>query len=147
MSNCLYLKQKLNKTLYCKKSGKIISINQCVNCSYKQFKEVKASNTLKNITYKRNKTQKERFSIFNQPLDKCAVCELKIDVQLNEVFEGAKRGVSMKNGFVIPLCDKHHKLFHNNREFALKYKRLYQEKFEQTHSRDEFLNLIHHNYL
>ena len=80
-------------------------------------------------------------------MNKCAECGSKNDVQKNEVFEGAKRGVSMKYGFVVPLCDTCHKRFHNDREFALKYKRLYQEKFEESHSRDEFLKLIHHNYL
>lgn len=147
MSNCINLKQKLDRTLYCKKLKKSISINQCGDCLYKQFKEIKTLNALKKISFRRNKAQKERFSIINHPLDKCAVCGSKNGVQLNEVYEGAKRGVSMKYGFVVPLCDKHHKQFHNDRSFALKYKKMYQAKYEQTHTREEFLKLVHRNYL
>lgn len=147
MSNCINLRQKLDRTLYCKKLKKSISINICANCLHKQYKEIKTSNSLKKVSKGQNKKQKERFSIINLPLNKCAVCGLKIGIQLNEVFEGAKRGVSMENGFVIPLCDKHHKQFHNDRTFALKYKKMYQTKYEQTHTRKEFLNLVHRNYL
>lgn len=147
MSNCINLKQKLDRTLYCKELKKVISINQCTHCQLKKFKQNKTSNSLKKISFKRNKAQKERFSIINHPLDKCAVCGSKNGVQLNEVYEGAKRGVSMKYGFVVPLCDKHHKRFHKDRTFAIPYKQIYQREFEKTHTREEFLNLIHHNYL
>lgn len=147
MSNCINLKQKLDRTLYCKKLKKSISINQCGDCLYKQFKEIKTLNTLKKISFRRNKAQKERFSIINHPLNKCAVCGSKNGVQLNEVYEGAKRSVSMKYGFVVPLCDKHHKKFHNDRSFAIPYKQAYQREFEKTHTHEEFMNLIHHNYL
>lgn len=147
MNNCVYLKQKLNRSCYCKKRCKIINLSECSNCELKEFKQVKRSNTLKKISFRQNKQQKERFSIINHDLTKCAICGLKNDVQLNEVYEGAKRGVSMKHGFVIPLCDRHHKQFHNDRSFAIPYKQLYQREFEKTHTHEEFMKLIHHNYL
>lgn len=30
--NCVYLKQKMNRTLYCKKQDKIITFKECFNC-------------------------------------------------------------------------------------------------------------------
>lgn len=145
--NCLYLKSKLDRTLYCKKLKKIINIKDCNNCDLKEFKQNKTSNTLKNISFRLAKQQKQRFSIINHSFSNCAECGSKWRISKNEVFEGAKRGVSMKYGFVVPLCETCHTRFHNDREFALKYKRLFQSKFEETHSRDEFLNLVHKSYL
>lgn len=98
-------------------------------------------------TYKQTKREKERYSIIYKDLTKCALCPSKIGIEKNEVYEGAKRGASIKHGFVIPLCEIHHKKFHNNRKFALSIKRQFQEEFEKTHTREEFLSIIHRNYL
>lgn len=35
--NCKYLKQKLNRKLYCKKINKEIKISNCSNCIYKEY--------------------------------------------------------------------------------------------------------------
>ena len=147
MNNCIYLKQKLNRSFYCKKKNKTISLSDCLNCENKKFKLYKKSNTLKNISFRLTTQQKQRFSIIYHDLTKCAKCGSEIGVQKNEVFEGAKRGVSMQHGFVIPLCDPCHKKFHKDRSFALKYKKMFQAKYEETHSHEDFMKLIHHNYL
>jgi hypothetical protein len=147
MNECVNLKQKIDRTLYCKKKKRIITLSDCKCCDSKIFKLNKKANTLKKISFSLTEQQKRRFSIINRPMNKCAECKSKIGVERNEVFEGAKRVASMKYGFVVPLCRKCHDRFHNDREFALKYKRLYQEKFEESHSREEFLKLVHRNYL
>ncbi len=36
--NCKYLKQKLNKKLECKLNNKIITLKDCSNCKYKEYK-------------------------------------------------------------------------------------------------------------
>lgn len=147
MNNCKNLKIKLNRQFECKKSKKIITLSECSNCPYKEYNNIKV-NPIRNYTKKRAKAEKERFSIIYQDLTKCAVCGSKQDhIDNNEVYEGAKRGVSMKYGFVIPLCFDCHKRFHNDHEFALIYKKRFQKEFEKTHTREEFLNIIHRNYL
>ncbi len=98
-------------------------------------------------TYKQTKKERERYSIIYQDLTKCAKCPSTELADKNEVFEGAKRNASIKHGFIIPLCTKCHKKFHNNRDFALIIKRQFQEEFEKTHTREEFLSIIHRNYL
>ena len=114
-------------------------------CNNIEYKEVK---TIKKATYKRIKKEKERFSIIYQDLSKCAECGSKIGhIDKNEVYEGSKRNVSMEYGFVVPFCHKCHERFHNDRTFALKYKRMFQIAYEKNHSRNEFLILIHRNYL
>lgn len=150
-NKCKNLKQKMNKSLYCKKKKKIIKISECSNCKNKEYENAIYSNerkiTLKNETYKQSKKEKTRFSIIYKDLTKCAICSSKIGIEKNEIFEGAKRNISIKYGFVIPLCRKHHNEFHDNREFALKIKRQFQEEFEKTYTREEFLSIIHRNYL
>ena len=49
--NCIYLKQKLNRTLECKKKQKIINIKECNSCKYKEYK-------MHVCVPKNNKTQK-----------------------------------------------------------------------------------------
>lgn len=147
MNNCIYLKHKLNRTFYCKEKNKIINLNECSNCELRNFKPIKSTNTLKNITFRLTTQQKQRFSIIYHNLSICAYCGSKNNVQKNEVYEGAKRGVSMQHGFIVPLCDPCHKKFHKNREFALKYKKMFQSKYEETHSHEDFMKLIHHNYI
>lgn len=160
MTNCKYLKQKLNRTLECKKQKKIINIKECNGCKYREdkvstscrhfVKSNNMSNQIKKRTYKQAKKEKERYSIIYNDLSKCCVegCLTPYyNVEKNEVYEGAKRGASIKYGFVCPLCQNHHNQFHNDREFALYYKRLFQLEFEKTHSRNEFIDIIYCNYL
>lgn len=35
--NCVYLKQKLDRTIYCKKKDKIITFKDCSGCEYKEY--------------------------------------------------------------------------------------------------------------
>ena len=49
--NCIYLKQKLNRNLECKKRKKIINIRECNSCKYKEYK-------MHVCVPKNNKTQK-----------------------------------------------------------------------------------------
>ena len=53
----------------------------------------------------------------------------------------------MKHGLVVPLCHTHHVRFHNDREFALWFKRLGQLTFEETRTREEFIKIFHKSYL
>lgn len=128
---------------YCVLFKKEVSIFcKCDNIEYKEQKE------LKKATYSHSKKEKERFSIIYRDLSKCAECGFKTGhIDKNEVFEGSKRDLSMKYGFIVPLCHTCHRKFHNDREFALKYKRMFQRAYEQEHSHDEFMELIHRNYL
>lgn len=148
MTNCIYLKQKVNKTLECKKQNKIINLRECNGCKYRENK-VANSKQIKKRTYKQSKKEIQRYSIIYQDLSKCCVngcLSPYYNVEKNEVYEGAKRSASIKYGFVSPFCQNHHEQFHNDREFALFYKRMFQREFEKTHTRNEFIDIIHCNY-
>lgn len=156
MANCKYLKQKINRKIECKRQNKIINIKECNGCKFREDKMPKCTLNqkycakIKNRTYKQSKKEKERFSIIYNDLTRCCVEDCLTPyyyVEKNEVYEGAKRSASIKYGFVCPLCKIHHEQFHNDREFALIYKKMFQRKFEETHSREEFLGIVYCSYL
>ena len=144
--NCINIKFKLNKTLYCNKLRKQINIKECSNCKYKEYKAYKP---MKKRTYKQTKKEKERFSIIYSDLSKCCVegCSTSFyQVEKNEVFEGAFRTRSIIHGAVCPFCKNHHDLFHNNLLFNLKYKILFQNEYVKNHSLEWFIKTFGQDY-
>lgn len=80
----------------------------------------------------------------------CYICRLPY-VHKHHIYGGANRSISEKNGFWIYLCPAHHNMsnkgVHFDRQLDLRLKVLCQEKFEETHTREEFFQLIGKNYL
>ena len=101
---------------------------------------------IKKKTTKLKQLEEKRWSILTDKLDTCYVCPKPKD-DINEIYEGARRITSIKNGFCIPLCREHHRMFHECYQFALVYKKECQKKYEETHSREEFIELIKRSYL
>lgn len=82
----------------------------------------------------------------------CFRCKTKQNLHLHHIYEGnANRQISDRNGFVVYLCGKHHNLsnegVHFDKTYDLALKRMCQKEYEKTHSREEFIELIGHNYL
>ena len=129
----------------CLKNGKKGQINEnlCYMCPYKEFKKYK---TLKNRSEKQKILEQNRYSILTYNLDNCFICG-KEKNDIHEIYPGAKRIISIKNGFCIPLCRKCHQELTNNEVKSLVYKMICQKKYEKTHTREEFIKLIGRNYL
>lgn len=176
MSFCINLKQKMNRTLYCKKLKKPIVFKDCSDCPFKEYKspavsglsnkkadfkaqqcELKNNNlqnhsnlrvkSIKKKSYELAKKEKERFSIIYPDLTKFCHCGSKLSVAKNEVFEGAYRQRSMKMGMVAPFCRQCHDRFHNDIMFNLYYKVLFEKEFLKTHTRDEFIETFGQDYI
>lgn len=148
MSNCLYLKQKLNRKLYCKKLKSDIKISECSNCKYKEYLIRSNSTKLKNRTSKQAKLERDRFSILTNDLDHCVICGSNKD-HLHEVFFGRNRLNSIKYGLVIPLCSLHHMEMHRNKERQEYWHVVAQKRFMEYYHKsiDEFRNIFKINYL
>ena len=149
-NKCRYLRIRAKKGIkyqMCIKRGLKGQLNDnlCYMCD---FKEIKKPKPMKKITQKQKKLEQNRYSILTNNLDYCFVkgCRNKAD-DVHEVYAGAKRKISMKNGFCIPLCRKHHSEIQNDESKMLIYKKMCQEKYEENHSREEFIKLIRRNYL
>lgn len=145
--NCMYLKirsRKYQKYIYCKQKDKEINFYDCKNCKDKDFKKTKElkkkSNKLKNLEAK-------RFSIITNNLKICYVCQKRKKDDLNEVFEGSNRQMSMKYGLVIPICRTCHTEYDLNKELRQKYQREAQKIFEEKYGHDLFMQEFKKNYL
>lgn len=83
---------------------------------------------------------------------RCYVCGTTYNLHEHHIFFGtANRKQSEKHGFKVCLCGKHHNLsnegIHFNHDLDMRLKRECQAKFEETHSREEFMKIIGKNYL
>ncbi len=69
----------------------------------------------------------------------------------HHAYDGPNRVISEANGFKVYLCRIHHRsspeAVHENAENMRLIQRDMQKKYEETHSREEFMNLIGRNYL
>ena len=144
MSNCIYLKPKLNNTLECKYSKKIINIKDCTNCPYKEYKS--NNHQMKVRTYKLAKLERKRFSLFTEDMEHCYFCKKDKD-HIHEVIFGKNRKNSMKYGLTLPLCEFHHKLMHSDTQLIEEYKKRGQAIFEKAYPDLRFEDIFRSNYL
>lgn len=156
--NCKYYRtrtKKYNKIGYCTRDRKEVSLF-CKECEIIEYKEVnykqkstEQSRTLKlkkNKSSKLSKLERNRFSILTDNLNSCIICGNKKE-HLHEVFPGAFRQRSMKENMVLPLCAFHHTQIHSDIELSLYWKRSCQKKYEESHTRDEFIKIFGRSYL
>lgn len=87
------------------------------------------------------KLERNRWSILTDDLSRCYECG-KPAVNKHEVFEGSYRIRSMENGMVLPLCYQCHMRIHYDKYMRQKYQEMFQAKFEETHTREEFIKLF-----
>lgn len=90
-------------------------------------------------------------SILQDKSDGCLICGSPY-VEEHHVFYGtADRKLSEQYGLKVYLCHKHHRDsragVHFDPSFDKFLKRLAQEKFEETHSHEEFMRLFMRDYL
>lgn len=84
---------------------------------------------------------------------KCYITGQTNNLHLHHIYRGVNRKISDKYGFVVYLAGWLHNQSDegvhgkNGKELDLMLKRHCQMKFEETHSREEFMALIGRNYL
>lgn len=146
--NCIYFTRRTKKYkqyLFCRLNKKVISFNDCKNCLELKYKENKA---IKKKTAKQSKLENNRYSIITTDLRHCYVCIEKgirnIPKQdLHEVYGGSNRKRSIENGLVVPLC----RTCHENYEVLEYLKRFVQLKYEETHTREDFIKIFGKSYI
>ena len=88
----------------------------------------------------------------------CYLCRKYFDIcnerglHKHHIFEGyGRRRQSESMGAFIYLCAKHHNMsdygIHFNKEVDMEVKRECQRRYEESHTREEFMELIGRNYL
>lgn len=77
----------------------------------------------------------------------CFVCGSPY-VEKHHIYKGVKcRKIADKEGLWIWLCREHHNKIHQDRDCDLLLMKLGQQKFEETHTRDEFREKFIKSYL
>jgi len=142
--NCKNLKQKIDRSLYCKMLNRKISFRECSGCEFKEYNEGKKISVKKNKTIA--KLERDRFSILTNDLTKCIICGKKKE-HLHEVYSGRNRSNSMKYGCVLPLCSNCHLEIHNNSVLSNHYKVLAQQAFIKVYPYLDFVEIFKRNYL
>lgn len=86
-----------------------------------------------------------------QEKKECFVCRTTQDLQLHHVLYGtSNRKQADKYGLTVWLCLRHHtgdRGVHFDKRLDLKLKEMAQAKFEETHTREEFIKIFGRNYL
>lgn len=80
----------------------------------------------------------------------CLICGTTYGLHLHHIYFGPYRQVSDRNGFTCYLCAAHHigpYGVHYDPRIDREIKRRCQSKYEETHTRKEFMALIGRNYI
>lgn len=173
--NCINLKQKLDRTLFCKQKKCIIKLSECNNCPYKIYKTKNIENSLykqkytklsknsafqekkspkmsKNMQIKKKtsklaKMERERFSLFTDNDSECMLCGSTYELTWNEIFRGKNRQLSMKYGLCQRLCLECHKKYQDDPIFNEIWHKKGQAAFSKSYPELNFLQIFGRNYL
>lgn len=133
--------------LYCRKQKKVITFEDCKNCSKIESRAYKGLNkSNKPIKKKSNKLAKlERERDKGRVKSGYCQCCGKYSSRLDphEVFGGSNRQRSIKYGFVRNIC----RICHSDENKIMQLRKEVQEEFETEHEREEFIKLIGMSYL
>ncbi|MBR6637208.1 MAG: hypothetical protein IKK97_07175 [Phascolarctobacterium sp.] len=92
-------------------------------------------------------------SILTDDYIHCFLCGQLAEAMHHIFFGTALRKISEIFGFKVPLCNRCHNMSKDSvhldpkRVKDLELKRACQAKFEETHSHEEFMNIIGRNYI
>ena len=101
---------------------------------------------MKQKTSKLQKLERNRKSILTEDLETCYICNGQAS-EIHEIYSGRNRKKSIQDDFCVPVCRRCHQLITLNYGLNLRLKMICQEKFEETHTREEFIKIIGKNYL
>lgn len=86
-----------------------------------------------------------------QDKKECFICKTRMNLHDHHIFMGSNRNNSEKYGLKVWLCYTHHNGSnyspHFNRAVDLELKRLAESKFEETHTREEFIRIFGKSWL
>lgn len=89
------------------------------------------------------------FSAFTDDLSRCYVCGRPYP-NIHHMMNKADKKKAEKYGLIIPLCINHHtgsEGVHTKPEKMLACRQMAQKKFEEEHTRDEWIKEFGKNYL
>lgn len=157
MSFCINLKQKINRTLYCKKIKKQIEFKDCSNCPFKEYKSPTISGLSNKKVDKKYKYRPKKGKCSNyyndasiMPPSTLYFTKKTKGCQKHHIFGGvANRPKSEKYGLFIWLTTEQHKYLHDHPKEMLGIKKEAQKSFMKYYDKtvEEFIEVFWKNYL
>lgn len=164
MSFCINLKQKMNRTIYCKKLNKQITFKDCSSCPFKEYK--KQQHNLKNSSLQSysNLRAKSKYK-YKPKKGKCSNYYNNVSImppstlystkkvkgtEKHHVFGGvANRPKSEKYGLFIWLTLKQHDYLHKHPKEMLGIKKEAQKSFMKYYDKtiEEFIEVFGRSWL
>lgn len=90
-------------------------------------------------------------SVIQESKERCYMCGAVVGLEEHHIFGASNRKKSEKMGYKVMLCHYCHNEppqgVHQNRENRNRLKRVAQEHFEATRTREEFIKEFGRNYL
>lgn len=80
-------------------------------------------------------------------LTRCYSCHKKTKLDRHHIYNGGLRNMSERNNFWVNVCRDCHRKIHDTPKLEKQLKQECQYKYEQSHSREEFMKLVRKNYL
>lgn len=133
MTNCTYLKQKLNRTLECKKQNKIINIRECNGCKYREDKEsnkqqIKARTKPSKRTQALSISKNVKLIVWERDNHKCIFCSREVPWNLanSHFIKRSHGGLGIPQNLFCNCLECHNKFDDSiNREWMLPIARNY----------------------
>lgn len=152
MSNCINLKQKMNKTLYCKIKNTTINFKDCNNCHFKEYKAYKQLQAKSEYKYKAKKGKCGRYynNMSIMPPSTLYFNKKTKGCEKHHIFGGvANRPKSEEYGLFVWLTPDQHKYLHDHPSEMLKLKKIAQATFMNYYNKsiEEFISLFRKSWL
>lgn len=155
MNNCINLKQKMNKTLYCKIKNTTINFKDCNNCPFKEYKDYKQYKGLQAKSEYKYKPKKGKCSRYYNNVSIMPVSTLYFNkktkgCEKHHVFGNvANRPKSEAYGLFVWLTPEQHKYLHDHPSEMLKLKKIAQATFMHHYNKsvDEFIDIFGKNWI
>lgn len=140
--NCINLKQKINRTLFCKKLNKQITFKDCSICPYKEYKiqEYKSLQPKKEYKYKPKRGKCSRYYNDVSIMPKSPLYStIKVQgCEKHHIFGGvANRPKSEQYGLFIWLTEEQHRYLTEHPLENLKLKKTAQASFMVYYGKNE----------
>lgn len=140
--SCMHLKKRSKKgeiVFYCSCRKEYITLDECSSCNAKEYKTY----SIKKKSKKLQKIENSR-DINLMKKGMCSYCHRYFNrLDPHEVYGGSNRFRSIKYGFVRLICRN----CHESEEVIAELKKETQLKFEEDHSREEFIAIIGKSYI
>lgn len=150
---CVHLKQKMNRTLFCKKQNKTINIKECNNCKLSQFPKIEKHSTIKKTTKPKSKLakatdipKKVKLAVWERDNHQCIFCHKPVSWHLanSHYIKRSQKGLGIEKN-IMTNCELCHELFEKSKNRPIMKKKAKQH-FQSIYTNWNEKDLVYKKY-